>query len=61
MLSRGCMFVHRIINMIFGILLVIYTFYSVFMKDRNDMQIITLLVIVLVLSVIIDKKKVGKS
>ncbi|MED0987916.1 hypothetical protein [Bacillus paramycoides] len=52
---------HRIINMIFGILLVIYTFYSVFMKDRNDMQIITLLVIVLVLSVIIDKKKVGKS
>ncbi|MGR3779356.1 hypothetical protein ACT1UG_27765 [Bacillus paramycoides] len=52
---------HRIINMIFGILLVIYTFYSIFMKDGSDIQIITLLVIVLVLSVIIDKKKVGKS
>lgn len=59
---RGeCMLVHRIINMIFGILLVIYTFYSIFMKDGSDIQIITLLVIVLVLSVIIDKKKVDKS
>ncbi|EOP79378.1 hypothetical protein [Bacillus cereus] len=52
---------HRIINMIFGILLVIYTIYSIFMKDGNDIQIITLLVVVLVLSVIIDRKKVGNS
>jgi len=60
-LCRGCMLVHRIINIIFGILLVIYTIYSIFMKDGNDIQIITLLVIVLVLSVIMDKKQVGKS
>ncbi|EEL42622.1 hypothetical protein bcere0021_53100 [Bacillus cereus Rock3-42] len=39
----------------------IYTIYSIFMKDGNDIQIITLLLIVLVLSVIIDKKQAGKS
>ncbi|MGG2017955.1 hypothetical protein [Bacillus sp. S10(2024)] len=48
---------HRIINLIFGVILVIYTLYSFFVKDESDLKIIIFLTVLLILSVNIEKGK----
>ncbi|MEH6891859.1 hypothetical protein V7024_19650 [Bacillus sp. JJ864] len=49
---------HKIINIIYGLLLVVYTLYSFFMKDESDLKIIILLTVLLIVSVSLEKSKI---
>ncbi|MDM5152591.1 hypothetical protein QUF88_00935 [Bacillus sp. DX1.1] len=51
---------HKILNLICGILLVIYILYSFFLKDENDLNVIIILTVLLIISVILDKRNIKK-
>ncbi|PEB52068.1 hypothetical protein CON65_17975 [Bacillus pseudomycoides] len=43
-----------------GVLLVIYILYSFFLKDESDLKVITILTVLLITSVILDKRNIKK-
>ncbi|EOQ15713.1 hypothetical protein KQ3_05164 [Bacillus cereus B5-2] len=51
---------HKISNLIGGVLLVIYILYSFFLKDESDLNVIIILTVLLIISVILDKKNIKK-
>lgn len=60
-ISKGVDSVHKIINFIYGILLVIYTLYSFFVKDESDLKFIMILTLLLIVSVVLEKRNVKKT
>lgn len=56
----GEILLHKISNLICGVLLVIYIFYSFFLKDESDLNVIIILTVLLIISVILDKRNIKK-
>lgn len=58
--QEGEILLHKISNLICGVLLVIYILYSFFLKDESDLNVIIILTVLLIISVILDKRNIKK-
>ncbi|MGH0599829.1 hypothetical protein [Bacillus mycoides] len=48
---------HKIINVVYGLLLAAYSIYSLFAKDEKDLKFIIILTVLLIVSVTLEKNK----
>ncbi|MGE7883086.1 hypothetical protein [Bacillus sp. NPDC094077] len=48
-------------KIIYGILILIYTLYSFFVSDGSEIRFIMVLTIVLIFSVVLEKRKANKT
>lgn len=54
---KGGVILHKIINVVYGLLLSAYSIYSFFAKDEKDLKIIIILTVLLIVSVTLEKNK----
>ncbi|HDR7601720.1 hypothetical protein [Bacillus mycoides] len=52
---------HKIINFIYGILLLIYTLYSLFVGDGSEVRFIMVLAILRIFSMVLEKGNAKKT